>query len=97
MMAGMTDTTVDILRAQANDIAVKNPPLRVLDTVILGVCFALGWVFGVLWRWPVSYVAFMALTIRHLNGKSKLSPFVIDWAKYNRPEYNNFFKDPPAP
>jgi hypothetical protein len=65
MIAGMTTSTVDTLRTQANDIAADNPPLRVLDTVILAVCFSLGWVFGVVWRYPLSYIAFMGLTIRH--------------------------------
>lgn len=80
MIAGMTEitdvmsapATVDQLRTQANAIAEANPPLRVLDTVILGICFALGWVFGILWRYPVSYIAFMALTIRH--GYRKANP-----------------------
>ncbi len=38
-------------------------------------------------------VAPMALTIRHANGVSELTPFLIDYAKYNDPELNAFFKD----
>jgi hypothetical protein len=72
MIAGMTVSTVDTLRTQANDIAAANPPLRVLDTVILAVCFSLGWVFGIVWRYPLSYIAFMGLTIRH--GYRKANP-----------------------
>lgn len=68
----MTDSTVDVLRAQANDLAAKNSPLRVLDQIILGLCFVLGWTAGALWRWPASYIAFMALTLRH--GYRKANP-----------------------
>jgi hypothetical protein len=64
--------TVDQLRVQANEIAANNPPLRVLDTVILAVCFSLGWVFGIVWRYPLGYIAFMGLTIRH--GYRKANP-----------------------
>lgn len=78
MIEGMTTdvmhapATVDQLRAQANEIAANNPPLRVLDTVILAVCFSLGWVFGIVWRYPLGYIAFMGLTIRH--GYRKANP-----------------------
>lgn len=34
----------------------------------------------------------MAMTIRHCGDVTKMTPFVIDWEKYNKPEYNNFFK-----
>ena len=33
------------------------------------------------------------LTIRHENGVSELTPFLIDYAKYNDPELNAFFKE----
>jgi len=86
MMMGMTElATVDQLRAQANDIAVHNPPLRVLDTVILGVCFALGWVFGVCWRWPVSYIVFMGLTIKH--GFRTANPVKPDLSGVPNPDH----------
>ena len=35
----------------------------------------------------------MALTIRHEKGVSELTPFLIDYARYNDPELNAFFKD----
>ncbi|MBI5535389.1 MAG: serine/threonine protein phosphatase [Deltaproteobacteria bacterium] len=35
----------------------------------------------------------MALTIRYKNGISQLTPFVIDYERYNDPQYNSFFKD----
>ena len=34
----------------------------------------------------------MALTIRYKDGVSTFVPFVIDWATYNDPEYNAFFR-----
>ncbi len=34
----------------------------------------------------------MALTIRHQAGVSELVPFVIDYARFNEPEYNAFFR-----
>lgn len=34
----------------------------------------------------------MALTIRYENGTSQLTPFVIDYERYNDPEVNAFFK-----
>jgi hypothetical protein len=41
----------------------------------------------------------MALTIRHKEGISQLTPFVIDYAHYNDPKYNAFFQRaaPPPP
>jgi hypothetical protein len=35
----------------------------------------------------------MALTIRHKDGISTLTPFVIDYAHYNDPKYNAFFRE----
>jgi hypothetical protein len=35
----------------------------------------------------------MALTIRYKDGISHLTPFVIDYAHYNDPKYNAFFRD----
>ena len=35
----------------------------------------------------------MALTVRHKDGVSKLSPFSLDWATYNDPKHNAFFRD----
>ncbi len=39
----------------------------------------------------------MALTIRHKDGISHLTPFVIDYAHYNDPKYNAFFRERVAP
>ena len=39
----------------------------------------------------------MALTIRHEGGVSQLTPFVIDYAHYNDPKYNAFFREHVAP
>ena len=35
----------------------------------------------------------MALTIRYKNGISQLTPWVIDYERYNDPQFNSFFKD----
>lgn len=35
----------------------------------------------------------MALTIRHEAGVSEVVPFAIDYARYNNPEYNAFFRE----
>jgi uncharacterized tellurite resistance protein B-like protein len=35
----------------------------------------------------------MALTIRYKDGISQLTPFVIDYERYNDPQYNSFFKE----
>jgi hypothetical protein len=35
----------------------------------------------------------MALTIRHDNGISQLTPFTLDFARYNDPKYNAFFRE----
>lgn len=35
----------------------------------------------------------MALTIRHEAGVSEVVPFAIDYARYNDPEYNAFFRE----
>ena len=35
----------------------------------------------------------MALTIRHKDGISQLTPFVIDYERYNDPKYNAFFRE----
>jgi hypothetical protein len=37
----------------------------------------------------------MALTIRHQDGESTLTPWVIDYERYNDPERNAFFRVPP--
>ncbi len=34
----------------------------------------------------------MALNVRYHEGVSTLTPFALDYARYNKPEYNNFFK-----
>ena len=34
----------------------------------------------------------MALTIRYKNGVSQLTPFVIDYERYNDPKFNSFFR-----
>ncbi len=35
----------------------------------------------------------MALTIRHRAGVSSITPFAIEYRRYNKPEYNAFFKE----
>jgi hypothetical protein len=35
----------------------------------------------------------MALTIRHRDGVSQISPFVIEYERYNDPRYNRFFAE----
>jgi hypothetical protein len=35
----------------------------------------------------------MALTIKHKDGVTQLAPFAIDWERYNKPEYNSFFRE----
>ncbi len=35
----------------------------------------------------------MALSIRYQQGATTLSPFLLDYGRYNQPEYNAFFKD----
>jgi hypothetical protein len=39
----------------------------------------------------------MALTIRHKDGISQLTPFVIDYARFNDPRFNAFFRAENAP
>jgi hypothetical protein len=34
-----------------------------------------------------------ALTITHRDGVTQLSPFIIDYERYNDPEYNSFFRE----
>ena len=34
----------------------------------------------------------MAVTIRHKNGINQLTPFIIDYERFNDPKYNSFFK-----
>ncbi len=35
----------------------------------------------------------MALTIRYKDGASRLTPFVLDYERYNDPEHNAFFRE----
>jgi tellurite resistance protein len=35
----------------------------------------------------------MALTVKRTGKETRIIPFEIDWAKYNRPEHNKFFAD----
>ena len=35
-----------------------------------------------------------ALLVQHEGGQTTLSPFELDWAAYNDPERNGFFRDP---
>lgn len=37
----------------------------------------------------------MALTIKHQDGKSEITPWTIDYKPYNDPERNGFFRQPP--
>jgi hypothetical protein len=39
----------------------------------------------------------MALTIKHQGGVTQLAPFVIDYERYNDPQYNSFFRESPSP
>jgi Calcineurin-like phosphoesterase len=39
----------------------------------------------------------MALTIRHKDGASQLTPFILDYERYNDPQHNAFFRDRLAP
>ncbi|MBN2573672.1 MAG: serine/threonine protein phosphatase [Deltaproteobacteria bacterium] len=39
----------------------------------------------------------MALTLRHEDGRSRITPWEIDWAPYNDPQRNAFFREPCAP
>ena len=36
----------------------------------------------------------MALTLRHEDGQSRITPWEIDWATYNDPQRNAFFREP---
>jgi hypothetical protein len=36
----------------------------------------------------------MALTIRHKDGQSTAAPWLIDYARYQSPDKNAFFKSP---
>jgi hypothetical protein len=36
----------------------------------------------------------MAMTIRHKNGQSEITPWVVDYERYNDPKVNAFFKYP---
>jgi hypothetical protein len=38
----------------------------------------------------------MALTLRHEDGKSRITPWEIDWATYNDPQRNAFFRENPT-
>jgi hypothetical protein len=49
---------------------------------------------------PYRAVRPMALTIKHAGGVSELTPFEIDYARFNDPRYNAFFREAiaaPAP
>ena len=37
----------------------------------------------------------MALTMRHEDGTTKATPWLLDYARYNDPERNAFFRLPP--
>jgi len=39
----------------------------------------------------------MALTLRHENGSSRITPWEIDWATYNDPQHNAFFRETGVP
>jgi hypothetical protein len=39
----------------------------------------------------------MALTLRYEDGVSQLTPFVIEYERYNDPQFNAFFRDRLAP
>jgi hypothetical protein len=66
MLAGMTTLTADVdeLSRQAHDIAVRNPPSRVLETAILGVLFMIGWLPGRVWFHAQKTIVFMFLAVR---------------------------------
>ena len=46
---------------------------------------------------PTLIVTPMALTIRYKDGSSQLTPFLLDYERYNDPEHNAFFREPLAP
>jgi hypothetical protein len=35
----------------------------------------------------------MAMTVTRRGKETKLTPWAIDWEKYNRPELNEFFRE----
>ncbi len=39
----------------------------------------------------------MALSIRHRDGASRVTPFPIAWERYNDPAYNAFLRPRSAP
>lgn len=71
MIAGMTtsDVMASDIRTQADAIVAANPPFRVLDNIVVGLSIALGWTAGHaarwMWKYPVSYVVILGLSIRH--------------------------------
>lgn len=73
MIAGMTTTTPDVmsppaavsLRAQADEIVKNNPPVHVLDNILVGLSIAIGWLGGMVWRYPFGYVVLLGLSVRH--------------------------------
>lgn len=72
MIAGMSEQTVDELRAKAAEVASGNPPLRVLDNAVLGLLVGIGWLVGRTWWLLVFSVVFAgkglvtyALAVRH--------------------------------
>lgn len=56
---------VDELRAQAAEIAARNTPLRVADTIMLGILTFTGWIIGRAWFFIAATASFWALAIRH--------------------------------
>ena len=60
-----TPTVVDLLNEQAGQVAVANPPSRVLALIVLSLFTAVGWVVGRSWFHLAKSVAFCALAVRY--------------------------------
>lgn len=83
-MGGMSAMTLQEMRVEAAEIADRTSPLHVLDTVILAVLVAIGWVPGRVWWLMVfgSVIAARGLTayalaVRHgyrIGMKKQLAP-----------------------
>jgi hypothetical protein len=57
--------TVELISAEADQIAADNPPSKVLATVVLALFTAIGWVIGRTWFYSAKSVAFIALAVRY--------------------------------
>jgi hypothetical protein len=86
-MGGMSAMTFQEMRAEAAEIADRTSPLHVLDTIILAVLVAIGWVPGRIWWLAVAGsilaargLTTYALAVRHgyrLGRKTQLKPVAV--------------------